>query len=86
MRSGPRNLDAASAVAALDGVSTVLLDCDGVLWSGEQVLPGVPAALAALRVAGKRLLFLTNNSNHSRRTCAAAPPLPLRSLATPAQA
>lgn len=43
-----------------------MLDCDGVLYRGEAVVPGVPEMLAALRAAGKRVCFITNNSTRSR--------------------
>jgi 4-nitrophenyl phosphatase len=40
-----------------------ILDLDGVVWLGEDVIPGVPEAIERLRGAGHRLLFLTNNSS-----------------------
>jgi len=40
-----------------------ILDLDGVVWLGEDVIPGVPEAIERLRAAGHRLLFLTNNSS-----------------------
>jgi len=39
-----------------------LLDCDGVVWLAEQVIEGAPEAVATLRAAGVRVVFLTNNS------------------------
>ncbi|KAI8926752.1 HAD-like domain-containing protein [Entophlyctis helioformis] len=45
---------------------TFLLDCDGVLWLGNNLIPGVADALARMRAAGKRLLFVTNNSTKAR--------------------
>lgn len=60
-------LSAADGPASLDGVSTLVLDCDGVLWRGTQLLPGTVQALERFRQMGKRLLFLTNNSSKSRR-------------------
>lgn len=39
-----------------------LLDCDGVVWLAEQVIAGAPEAVARLRGAGTRVVFLTNNS------------------------
>jgi glycerol-1-phosphatase len=40
-----------------------VLDLDGVVWLGEHVIPGSPEAIAELRAAGERVLFLTNNSS-----------------------
>ena len=40
-----------------------ILDLDGVIWVGPDVVPGVPDAVARLRDAGERVLFLTNNSS-----------------------
>ena len=59
------------AAATLDAeIDTVLLDCDGVLWNGDSVVGGAREALASFRAAGKRLLFITNNSTKSRETAA----------------
>jgi len=41
---------------------TWLLDCDGVVWLSEQVIPGAPQAVANLRDSGSRVVLLTNNS------------------------
>jgi HAD superfamily hydrolase (TIGR01450 family) len=43
----------------------VLLDLDGTLWIGEQPIDGAAAAVGALREAGKRLAFLTNDPRHA---------------------
>jgi glycerol 3-phosphatase-2 len=45
-----------------DGYDPLLFDLDGVLFRGPQVVPGGPETLAALRAAGHRLAFVTNNS------------------------
>jgi HAD superfamily hydrolase (TIGR01450 family) len=45
---------------------TVLLDLDGVVWLAHQAIPGSPDAIAALRAAGRRVLFVTNNSASTR--------------------
>lgn len=42
----------------------VILDLDGCVWIGDQAVPGSPEAIAALREAGKRVAFATNNSWH----------------------
>ena len=39
----------------------VLLDLDGCVWVGDEALPGAVDAVAALREAGKSVLFLTND-------------------------
>jgi len=41
---------------------TWALDLDGVLWRGSVPIPGSADAVAALRAAGERVVFLTNNS------------------------
>jgi HAD superfamily hydrolase (TIGR01450 family) len=40
-----------------------ILDLDGVVWLGDDVIPGVPEAIEKLRAAGHTILFLTNNSS-----------------------
>lgn len=50
----------------IDQMDTFVLDCDGVLWLGNTLLPRVTETLDRLRSLGKRLLFVTNNSTKSR--------------------
>ncbi len=40
----------------------VLCDLDGVVWLAHQPIPGSVDAIATLRAAGHRVLFVTNNS------------------------
>lgn len=42
----------------------MILDLDGCVWVGDEAVPGSPEAIAALRDAGKRVAFATNNSWH----------------------
>ncbi len=42
---------------------TWALDLDGVVWLGDQPIPGAAAAIDRLRRRGERVLFLTNNSS-----------------------
>jgi glycerol 3-phosphatase-2 len=49
----------------------LLLDCDGVLYLGDEVIQPAPAALADARAAGCALAFITNNSRTSPATVAA---------------
>jgi 4-nitrophenyl phosphatase len=39
-----------------------VLDLDGVVWLGDQPIPGAAAAVARLRAAGEAVVFCTNNS------------------------
>ena len=54
--------DGHDAQTAIANVSTVLCDLDGVVWLAQQPIPGSPEAVARLRAAGWRVLFVTNNS------------------------
>src|SRR5438309_4777715 len=40
-----------------------ILDLDGVLWLGDETIPGSAAAVARLREGGERVLFVSNNSS-----------------------
>jgi 4-nitrophenyl phosphatase len=40
-----------------------VIDLDGVLWRGEEPVPGAGEAVARLRAAGERVVFVTNNSS-----------------------
>ncbi|WVR05400.1 hypothetical protein IAU60_002415 [Kwoniella sp. DSM 27419] len=55
----------------VDSVDTFLLDCDGVIYHGPVVVPGVKVVLDMFRSAGKRVIFVTNNATKSRaKLCA----------------
>jgi HAD superfamily hydrolase (TIGR01450 family) len=43
----------------------LLIDLDGCLWIGDELTPRADDALAALRDAGKGIVFLTNDVRHS---------------------
>ena len=45
------------------GPGTWALDLDGVVWRGEEPLPGAAATVARLRDGGHRVVFISNNSN-----------------------
>jgi ribonucleotide monophosphatase NagD (HAD superfamily) len=49
----------------LTGYDSVVLDLDGCVWVGEAATPGAAEAISALRAAGKRLVFLTNDGRRS---------------------
>jgi glycerol 3-phosphatase-2 len=43
----------------------VVLDLDGCVYVGDVIVPGAVEAVAALRSAGKKVAFLTNDARHS---------------------
>jgi phosphoglycolate/pyridoxal phosphate phosphatase family enzyme len=45
----------------------ILLDCDGVIWRGNQVIEGAINTLNRLEEKGYKLAFVTNNSSLSRQ-------------------
>ncbi|HEU5101237.1 MAG TPA: HAD-IIA family hydrolase [Roseiflexaceae bacterium] len=48
-----------------------IFDQDGTIYLGEQPLPGAAETIAALRSAGKRTIFLSNNPTKTREQYAA---------------
>lgn len=47
---------------AVDRYRAFLLDLDGVVYRGQEAVPGAAEAVAGLRDAGRRVVFITNNS------------------------
>eukprot|EP00199_Chlamydomonas_sp_CCMP681_P001593 CAMPEP_0119115922 /NCGR_PEP_ID=MMETSP1180-20130426/52009_1 /TAXON_ID=3052 ORGANISM="Chlamydomonas cf sp, Strain CCMP681" /NCGR_SAMPLE_ID=MMETSP1180 /ASSEMBLY_ACC=CAM_ASM_000741 /LENGTH=356 /DNA_ID=CAMNT_0007105029 /DNA_START=158 /DNA_END=1228 /DNA_ORIENTATION=+ len=62
----PQVLGSSTVPGVLANLDCILFDCDGVLWKGGDVIPGAGAALQALRAEGKRILFISNNTEKSR--------------------
>lgn len=46
----------------VDAYDALLFDLDGVLYRGEETVPGAPETVAALRKDRRRIAFVTNNS------------------------
>ena len=46
-------------------MTTWVLDLDGVVWLGSRPIPGAADAVAALRGAGHRVAYCTNNSSRT---------------------
>jgi len=51
----------------IDKYDTFMFDCDGVLWHGDRLVPGIRQVLALLRSHKKHIIFVTNNATKSRR-------------------
>ncbi|MDQ6835109.1 MAG: HAD-IIA family hydrolase [Actinomycetota bacterium] len=49
----------------LQGYDHVLLDLDGCIWVGDDIVPGSPEALEQLRAAGKGIAFITNDARRA---------------------
>ncbi|HEY3333513.1 MAG TPA: phosphoglycolate/pyridoxal phosphate family phosphatase [Capsulimonadaceae bacterium] len=47
-------------------ITTYVFDMDGVLYRGDTPIPDAISALAALKKAGRKIYYLTNNSGSSR--------------------
>jgi phosphoglycolate/pyridoxal phosphate phosphatase family enzyme len=58
-------------VRLADRFDAFFLDLDGVVYVGDEALPGAAETIAKLRTDGKRVLFLTNDPRHARRDYAA---------------
>mmetsp|Transcript_139322 Transcript_139322/g.242225 ORF Transcript_139322/g.242225 Transcript_139322/m.242225 type:complete len:307 (-) Transcript_139322:204-1124(-) len=52
--------------ALLDQTDVFIFDCDGVIWTGDRLIEGVPETLQMLRDSGKKIFFVTNASGKSR--------------------
>ncbi|QSL64514.1 hypothetical protein MERGE_001815 [Pneumocystis wakefieldiae] len=50
----------------LSNFDTFLFDCDGVLWKSTKLLPNVQQTLNFIRLKGKSIAFVTNNSSKPR--------------------
>ncbi|MGC8817174.1 MAG: HAD-IIA family hydrolase [Candidatus Hadarchaeum sp.] len=50
----------------LQRIKAIILDMDGVIYRGNQPIEGAARAVAFLRGLGKKVIFLTNNSENSR--------------------
>lgn len=51
----------------LDSVDSVLFDCDGVIWRGDQAINGASEVINLLKKNGKKVFFVTNNSSKTRK-------------------
>jgi glycerol-1-phosphatase len=58
-------------VALADEYDGLLVDLDGVVWIGRELIPGAVEALSELLEKQKEIVFITNNSVHQPHTYAA---------------
>ncbi len=56
-------MNAAELSPLLAGYDNVILDLDGTVWLGSTATPRAPEAIAAIRAAGKRIAFVTNDGS-----------------------
>jgi len=49
-------------MALADGLDGLLVDLDGVVWIGREMVPGAVEALSRMLADGKEIVFVTNNS------------------------
>lgn len=57
-----------SGAAGYDGL---IVDLDGVIWTGNRTVDGAAEAIAAVRANGTRVVFLTNEPRNTRSAIAA---------------
>lgn len=58
-------------MSVLDGTDALLLDLDGVVYTGALAVPGAAASLARARSAGLPMRFVTNNASRTPEQVAA---------------
>eukprot|EP00796_Vickermania_ingenoplastis_P009699 gene9699-6796_t len=63
-------ITAAQAKKLLSSLKYILLDIDGVLWSGDKIIEGSPEAVTHFRQQGLQVRFLSNNASVCREQLA----------------
>ena len=53
---------------AIQAIRCFLLDMDGTIYLGDQLIEGTHAFLQAAKQSGRKVLFLTNNSSKNGET------------------
>ncbi|MQA82073.1 MAG: HAD-IIA family hydrolase [Streptosporangiales bacterium] len=66
----PLSQDRRRQSALREAYDTVLLDLDGVVYVGDHAVAGAVDAIAAVRSAGTRVAFVTNNASRTPETVA----------------
>jgi HAD superfamily hydrolase (TIGR01450 family) len=65
-REGTRRAGSVIHVSHAERYDGFALDLDGVVWLAGEPIPGSVEAIAALRAAGKRVVFITNDPRSTR--------------------
>jgi len=60
-------LDPKIGPSVMEGITTIIMDQDGVLWRGNTVFPSTLPSLKKFKELGIRVLFVTNNAAKSRQ-------------------
>jgi len=53
----------------LDAIDGLIIDLDGTIYLGSQAIEGAQETMARIRADGKKVVFLSNRGNYSRRMC-----------------
>jgi len=53
----------------LEAIDGLIIDLDGTIYLGSEAIEGARETMEHIRAAGKRVVFLSNRGNYSRRMC-----------------
>lgn len=56
-------------IAMTQMIEGFVIDLDGTVYKGSQIIDGVVNAVSSLKKLGKRVVFLSNRGNISRKSC-----------------
>lgn len=67
MSSLPKLIDATVIKNGfIDSLDFILCDCDGVLWNGNEIIPGSAETINYFKNKGKKVFLVTNNDTKTR--------------------
>ena len=53
-------------MALFSGIEGALIDLDGTVFQGKELIEGTKEAISAIQKSGRRIVYLSNRGNHSR--------------------
>ncbi|XP_069133452.1 glycerol-3-phosphate phosphatase-like isoform X1 [Argopecten irradians] len=62
-----RHVDLKVTEEIMESTDNFVFDCFGVLWKNSEAIPGSVETIKLLKSRGKRVFYLTNNSNDTRQ-------------------